>query len=75
MATSTDTFAVLGMSCQHCIDAVTAEVGRIPGVEQVDIDLAAGRVRVTSEAPLDLTAVREAVDEAGFELVDAGPAT
>ena len=73
--TSTETFAVVGMSCQHCIDAVTAEVGRIAGVEQVDVDLAAGRVRVTSGAPLDLAAVREAVDEAGFELADAGPAS
>jgi copper ion binding protein len=75
MTTSTETYAVVGMSCQHCVDAVTAEVGRIPGVEQVDIDLAAGRVRVTSEAPLDLAAVRDAVDEAGFELADTEPAT
>lgn len=75
MATSTDTFAVLGMSCQHCIDAVTAEVGRIAGVEQVEVDLAAGTVRVTSSEPVDRTAMREAVDEAGFELVDARPAT
>jgi copper ion binding protein len=75
MTTSTETYAVVGMSCQHCIDAVTAEVGRIAGVEQVDVDLAEGRVRVTSGGPLDPAAVREAIDEAGFELVDAGPAT
>jgi copper ion binding protein len=75
MNTSIETYAVVGMSCQHCIDAVTAEVGRIPGVEQVDVDLTEGRVRVTSEAPLDPAAVRDAIDEAGFELAGAGPAT
>lgn len=70
MAT-TDTVTVLGMSCQHCVDAVTAEVGRIPGVEQVDVDLAAGTVRITSLEPVDPEALREAIDEAGYEL--AGP--
>lgn len=65
-------FQVTGMSCQHCVDAVTAEVGRIAGVEQVDVDLAAGQVLVTSTAPLDPEAVRSAVDEAGYDLVDAG---
>lgn len=63
------TYAVTGMSCQHCIDAVTAEVGRLGGVEQVDVDLAAGVVTVTSDDALDVDAVRDAVDEAGFDLV------
>lgn len=64
------TYAVTGMSCQHCIDAVTAEVGRIIGVEQVDVDLPAGAVTVTSRVPLDATEVRVAIDEAGFDLAD-----
>lgn len=68
--THQQTYAVSGMSCQHCIDAVTAEVGTIQGVEQVDVDLDAGTVLVTSAAPLDGTAVRDAVDEAGFDLAD-----
>ncbi|MBX3284764.1 MAG: heavy-metal-associated domain-containing protein [Actinobacteria bacterium] len=72
MPATTDTYAVSGMSCQHCVDAVTAEVGRIAGVEQVDVDLAAGLVRVTSAAPLDREAVRDAIDEAGYELADVG---
>ncbi len=65
------TYAVTGMSCQHCIDAVTAEVGRLGGVEQVDVDLDAGVVTVTSDDALDVGAVRDAVDEAGFDLVVA----
>ena len=68
---NTATYQVTGMSCQHCVDAVTAEVGRLAGVEQVQVDLAAGTVAVTSAAELDLEAVRAAVDEAGFDLADA----
>lgn len=75
MTTSTESFAVLGMSCQHCIDAVTAEVGRIPGVEQVEVDLGAGMVTVTSTEQLDHHALSEAIDEAGFELVAGEPAS
>ncbi len=75
MTTSIETFAVLGMSCQHCIDAVTAEVGRIAGVEQVDVDLGAGTVRVTSHGAVDHAGVRAAIEEAGFEPVDAEPAS
>jgi copper chaperone len=69
--TVTTSYAVSGMSCQHCVDSVTAEVGKLAGVEQVDIDLAAGTVAVTSSAPLSVDEVRAAVDEAGFDLADA----
>lgn len=70
---TTATYAVTGMSCQHCIDAVTAELGRIAGVDQVDVDLAAGAVTVTSQDPLELTDVAAAVDEAGFDLAVPAP--
>jgi len=71
--TTTATYPVTGMSCQHCVDSVTAEVGRIAGVEQVEVDLAAGAVTVTSTGPLALDAVRDAVDEAGFTLGSVEP--
>lgn len=70
---TTTSYEVKGMSCQHCVDSVTAEVGRVSGVEQVDVDLAAGTVSVTSAGPLDPTLVREAIDEAGFDLVEPLP--
>ena len=69
---TTTTYAVTGMSCQHCVDAVTAEVGRLSGVEQVQVDLPTGAVTVTSSAPLDRAAVRDALDEAGYDLADEG---
>lgn len=64
------TYTVTGMSCQHCVDAVTAEVGRITGVEQVQVDLPTGAVTVTSASPLLLDDVRGALDEAGYDLVE-----
>lgn len=72
MTTTTATYTVSGMSCQHCVDAVTAEVGRLAGVEQVQVDLPTGAVTVTSGAPLALDAVRDAIDEAGYDLADEG---
>jgi len=66
--TNTTTFRVDGMSCDHCVRAVTAEVGGLDGVTSVDVDLASGEVTVTSDAPLNEAVVRAAVDEAGYEL-------
>jgi copper chaperone CopZ len=66
---TTNTYAVSGMSCAHCVQAVSSELAKLPGVRDVDVDLDAGTVAVTSESPLDTEAVRAAVDEAGYELV------
>jgi copper chaperone CopZ len=65
---STTTYQVRGMTCDHCVRAVTDEVYALPGVLGVDIDLASGAVTVTSQAPLSTEVVRGAVDEAGYEL-------
>jgi copper ion binding protein len=66
---STTTYQVRGMTCGHCVQSVSTEVGALLGVQQVDVDLASGAVTVTSERELDRDAVRAAVDEAGYELV------
>ncbi|MEU8326849.1 copper ion binding protein [Micromonospora sp. NPDC048839] len=65
------TFQVQGMTCGHCVSAVSVEVGGIAGVRDVQVDLATGQVTVSSEQPLDVQLVRAAVDEAGYDLVDA----
>ncbi|GIJ23533.1 heavy-metal-associated domain-containing protein [Micromonospora lutea] len=62
------TYQVQGMTCGHCVSAVSTEIGAIEGVKDVQVDLAAGRVTVTSDQPLSDDAVRAAVDEAGYEL-------
>jgi copper ion binding protein len=64
----TDTYTVTGMTCGHCVQAVTSEVSALPGVSEVTVDLASGAVAVTSDKPLDTDQVREAVAEAGYEL-------
>jgi copper chaperone CopZ len=62
------TYTVEGMSCDHCVAAVTSGLAALPGVTGVDVDLASGRVHVVSETPLGDTAVRAAVEEAGYEV-------
>lgn len=64
----TTTYLIKGMTCGHCVNAVSGELGRVPGVREVQVDLAAGSATVTSDGPLDPSVVREAVDEAGYEV-------
>jgi copper chaperone len=65
---STATYTVVGMTCGHCVKAVSEEVWQLPGVTTVEVDLASGGLTVTSDAPVDETAVRAAVEEAGYEV-------
>lgn len=65
------TYAVAGMTCEHCVAAVTEELDGLPGVTAVEIELVPdgdSQVTVTSNAALALDEVRAAVDEAGYEL-------
>ncbi|HEY3895910.1 MAG TPA: heavy-metal-associated domain-containing protein [Pseudonocardiaceae bacterium] len=61
-------YTVTGMTCQHCVTAVTEEISAIEGVTEVQVDLPTGLVSITSEKPLDGAAVRAAIDEAGYEV-------
>ena len=68
---TTTTYAVSGMTCGHCVSAVSEEVWKLPGVRDVVINLVPGgssSVTVTSNSPLPAQVVRKAVDEAGYEL-------
>ncbi|WP_144804879.1 heavy-metal-associated domain-containing protein [Curtobacterium sp. BH-2-1-1] len=69
---STETLAVTGMTCEHCVTSVTEEVSELEGVTDVAVELVPGgssAVTVTSDRPLDPAAVRAAVAEAGYEVV------
>jgi len=63
----TRSIIVTGMSCDHCANAIRAEIGRLPGVAEVDVDVAGGQVRITGEPLPGDAALREAVEEAGYE--------
>jgi copper chaperone len=56
-------FTVSGMTCQHCASSVTEEVTELPGVSEVDIDLASGRLHVVGDVTAEQ--VQAAVAEAG----------
>lgn len=68
MSTVTTTYRVTGMTCAHCEGAVNSEVSGIEGVSAVEAVASTGLVTVTSASEPDDEAVREAVDEAGYEL-------
>ena len=63
----TRTYTVHGMTCSHCLRAVTEEVSAVAGVRHVDVQLATGRLAVEGEGFSD-DAVRAAVAEAGYEV-------
>ncbi len=65
---ATATYLVSGMTCGHCVQAVTEELSGLAGVSSVTVDLVPegnSAVTVTSEAPLTEQAVAAALDEAG----------
>jgi copper ion binding protein len=64
-----NTYAVTGMTCGHCATSVREELGELPGVRAVDVDVPTGRVVVTSETALALEQVESAVRDAGYQIV------
>lgn len=71
---ATTTYPVSGMTCEHCVHAVTSELGGLDGVSGVTVDLipdGISLITVTSDTPLPEPAVAEALDEAGGYLIKA----
>ncbi len=70
--TTMTTLSVTGMTCEHCVAAVSRELGAVDGVKRVKVTLENGgtsSVVVVSGPPLPEAALREAVDEAGYDVV------
>lgn len=57
-------FKVDGMSCQHCVRAVTQAIEDLDPAAEVKVDLASGRVDVAAESPRE--AIRQAIQDAGY---------
>jgi copper chaperone len=66
---ATVTYAVKGMTCDHCVGSVTAEVEKVPGITDIKVDVKGGLLTLEAGPDLDDQAVREAVEEAGYEAV------
>ena len=58
-------YTIAGMTCSHCVKAVTEEVSALPGVTDVQVDLDSGALKVTSQGPVDVDRIVEALAEAG----------
>ena len=55
------------MTCDHCARAVQAEIGKLPGVMTVEVDVTGGSVRITGDPLPGDASLRGAVEEAGYE--------
>lgn len=64
------TIKIKGMSCQHCVMAVTKALGSIEGTRDVRVDLAKGEATFTEVSPVDRKVIGEKIKKAGFEVVD-----
>jgi copper chaperone CopZ len=66
--TVTETYTVSGMTCEHCVQGITGELTRLPGIRDVRVDLPTGAVTLRSDGQVPFDEVRAAVEEAGFAL-------
>jgi copper chaperone CopZ len=65
---NTTTVTVMGMSCGGCVLSVREEIGGIPGVNAVDVELRSGTVIIESDGPVEPVAIKSAIEEAGYRL-------
>jgi copper ion binding protein len=62
------TIRVIGMTCQHCVAAVTGALSAVEGVADVHVDLDSGTATFREATPVDMDAVRQAVEDAGYQV-------
>ncbi|MCZ2825872.1 MULTISPECIES: heavy-metal-associated domain-containing protein [unclassified Modestobacter] len=67
---SMSTYTVVGMTCAHCVNSVTQEVSQVAGVSDVSVDLPTGGLTVTTATDVDESAVRAAVEQAGYQVIE-----
>ncbi len=65
-----ETVKVKGMSCQHCVMAVTKELSKIPGIKDVKVDLNKGEAVFENTQNASRETIRKAVEEAGFQVAE-----
>ena len=59
---------ITGMSCQHCVMAVTKALGAIDGIKNVQVDLKNGQASFEETKPVDAKVIADAIKKAGFEI-------
>jgi copper chaperone len=63
------TIKIRGMTCNHCVMAVTKALNEIEGVQEVKVDLSKGEATFEEVQPVDMSVVKEGVKKAGYEVV------
>ena len=63
------TVKIKGMTCNHCVMAVTKALSEIEGVQGVNVDLSKGEATFEEAQPVDMSVVKEGVKKAGYEVV------
>jgi copper chaperone len=63
------TVKIKGMSCNHCVMAVTKALNGLEGIKDVKVDLAKGEATFDNEKPIDMKLIKDAVEKAGYEVV------
>jgi copper chaperone len=59
---------IKGMSCNHCVAAVTKALNGIEGIQEVKVDLSKGEATFEEVRPVAMDIVRDAVKKAGYEV-------
>jgi copper chaperone len=60
---------VKGMTCQHCVMSVKKSLGKLEGIQNVDVDLQQGEVRFDNTKDVASEVVKKAIEEAGYEVI------
>ena len=63
------TIKIKGMTCRHCVMAVTKTLSGIDGIRDVKVDLEKGEAYFTEDKPVDRALIRERIIKAGFDVV------
>ncbi|MCX2727906.1 heavy-metal-associated domain-containing protein [Thermomicrobium sp. 4228-Ro] len=64
----TRVYRVPDVSCQHCIRAITEELRKIEGIQDIEVDLTSKTVRVVSEETVPDERIRSGIEEAGYTI-------
>jgi copper chaperone len=63
------TIGIKGMSCKHCVQAVSKALQDLPGLSKVEINLETGTASLDHDDSLDITLVKDRIQKAGYEVV------
>jgi copper chaperone len=62
------TIKITGMSCQHCVMAVTKALTGIDGISNLKVSLEKGEASFEEKNPVDMSVIQERIKKAGFDV-------